>query len=123
MAFTYSHDPAHCEVDFIRFSIGDTNENAPILQDAEIQYIIDTSAGASTAFKLATAFRAAATALGAKLIKRSLGPQSEDASKRHDYYMSLADKYEKISQFGGTPPVIAYSADPIFDKNMMGNET
>lgn len=122
MAFTYSGDPSNSEADYIRFALGDTNANVPILQDAEIDYIVSTTTGESTAYRLAVAFRTAATALSAKLIKRSLGPQSEDATKRQEYYLKQAERYEGISKFSGTPPVPTYSADLIFDKNMMANE-
>jgi hypothetical protein len=121
MAFTYSGDPAHSEADYIRFALGDTNSTNPILTDAEIAYIVSSTASKSTAYRLSVAFRAAATALGARLVKKSLGPQSEDATKRQAYYVEQADKYEKHSAFTGTPPLPVYSADLVFDKNMMEN--
>lgn len=122
MAFKYSGNPSASEADFVRFAIGDTNSAAPILQDAEIDYIVSSTADSTMANRLAVAFRAAATALAAKLVKRSLGPQSEDATKRLEYYKALADKYEKIRSFSGTPPLPDYSADLVFDKNMMVND-
>ena len=42
MSWTYSGNPANSQVDECRFLLGDTNESAPIMQDEEIQYIIDT---------------------------------------------------------------------------------
>lgn len=122
MSFTYSGNPSNSDADFIRFMIGDTNAATPILQDAEITYIINSTEGMSTSYRLAVAFRAAATALAAKLVKRSLGPQSEDATKRYEYYTRLADKYEKIGSFSGVPPLKEYASELIFDKNMMANE-
>lgn len=123
MAFTYSGDPSNSDVDYLRFVLGDTNASTPILQDAELEYIVAITEGESTAYRLSIAYRAAATALAAKLVKRSLGPQSEDATKRHAYYEQLATKYEGISKFSGTPPLPEYSADLVFDKNMMVNES
>ena len=93
MAFTYSGNPAGSDLDYLRFMLGDTHESGAIFQDAELAYII--ASNLSTAQRLAQAFRAAATTLGARLIKRSLGPQSEDATKRHDYYVAQAERYEK----------------------------
>lgn len=121
MAFTYSGNPAHCEIDYLRFMIGDTNSKTVMLQDAELQFIIDNTE--SGTLRLAQSFRAAATTLGARLIKKSLGPQSEDATKRHDYYVTQADKYEKLSRFSATPPMPSYQADMVFEKEMMANET
>ena len=120
MAFTYSGDPAASDLDYLRFMIGDTHENSAMLQDAELQYILDTNT--STTQCLAKAFRAAATTLGARLIKRSLGPQSEDATKRHDYYAAQAERYEKISRYSATPPSPEYQADLVFEKDMMAND-
>ena len=44
MAFKYSGNPSESEADFVRFAIGDTNSAAPILQDAEINYIVSSTA-------------------------------------------------------------------------------
>lgn len=122
MAFTYSGDPSQSEADYVRFMLGDTNPAAPILQDAEIAFIVSSTASVTATSRLATAFRAAATALGAKLVKRSLGPQSEDATNRLKYYQDQADKYDKISSYSGTPPAPDYASALVFDKNMMGND-
>lgn len=121
MAFTYSGDPSQSDLDYLRFMIGDTQAASVILQDAELEYII--SVATSAAQRLALAFRAAASSLGARLVKRSLGPQSEDATKRHDYYVAQAERYEKISKYSATPPSPEYQADMVFEKNMMANET
>lgn len=120
MAFTYSGDPSTSMKDYLRFMLGDTIEQSPILQDAELQYIIDTSANGTQS--LARAFRAAATTLGARLVKRSLGPQSEDATARHKYYVRQASYYENMSKYTGTPPLPTYQAELMFAKGMMANE-
>lgn len=121
MAFTYSGNPANSQIDYLRFMLGDTNSSTAMLQDAELQYILDTTS--SPTLQLAKAFRAATTTLGARLVKRALGPQSEDATKRHEYYKALADKYEKLGQFSGTPPTPNYQYDLVFEKEMMANST
>lgn len=120
MAFTYSGDPASSMLDYLRFILGDTNEAAPILQDAELQYIIDTSASGTQC--LALSFRAAANTLGARLVKRTLGPQSEDATERHRYFVSQAKQYEKYLSLSGPPAQPNYQAELIFQKGMMSNE-
>ncbi len=121
MAFTYSGDPSSSDRDYIRFAIGDTNSNTPILQDAEIDYVVNTYSTNSS--RLAVAYRAAATALGAKPAKKSLGPQSEDATKRLAYYNEQATKYETISKYSGSSPLPDYQAELVFEKDMMANET
>ena len=121
MAFTYDGNPGASERDFIRFTIGDTKEATAVLQDAEIEYIIDTYPG-KVSKQLAVAFRQCATHYGAQATKKALGPQSEDATKRLEYFTSMAEKYERGLTFSGTPPLPNYKADKSFEKNMMGNE-
>lgn len=121
MAFTYDGDPGGNVRDFIRFTVGDTTEATAVLQDAEIDYIIDTYPD-NINKQLAVAFRQCATHYGAQAVKRSLGPQSEDASKRLEYFVSMADKYERGLTFSGTPPLPNYQAEKAFEKNMMGND-
>ena len=116
MAFTYGGNPATSELDALRFAIGDTDATSPLLQDAEIQYIIDNYSGNA---KMAALFRQAATMISIRPTKRSLGPQSEDTSRRQEYFSRLADKYEKQALNSGVPPLPSYQADPVFEKGMM----
>lgn len=122
LAFNYSGDPSSSPTDYLRFILGDTSPESPILQDAELEFIIAETATKTLTQRLALAFRAASNVLGSKLVKRSLGPQSEDATKRHEYYVSLANKYEALGAYAGTPPLPAYATDIVFEKNMMINE-
>jgi hypothetical protein len=41
--WTYSGDPADSDLDHVRFLIGDTNGNEQKLQDAEVQFAIDSA--------------------------------------------------------------------------------
>lgn len=122
MAFTYSGDPTASPLDRLRFTLGDTNPGAVLLQDAEYQYIIEQHPNSVT-LQVAAVFRAAATYYAARTVKRSLGPQSEDARDRAAYYASLADKYEKMAAFTATPPLPTYAAEKVFSKGMMANES
>lgn len=117
MAFTYGGNPKESELDAMRFAIGDTDATSPLLQDAEIQYIIDNNSNRNT--RMAVLYRQAATMINIRPTKRSLGPQSEDTSQRQKYFSSLADKYEKLASYSGTPPLPSYQADPVFEKGMM----
>ena len=67
MAFSYSGDPTESQVDLLRFTLGDTDESAPLMQDAEYEYLISQYPNASDQNKLiAAAFRAGATHLAMK---------------------------------------------------------
>ena len=117
MTFSYSGDPGKSKLDLMRFTIGDTDENRAILQDEEIAYILATHPSESK--QLAVAFRQCASFFAARLVKRSLGPQSEDASKRQEYYTEMANKCEKGLTYAGVPPLPAYSSEKVFEKGMM----
>jgi hypothetical protein len=40
VAFTYGGDPANSPLEEVRFLVGDTDSTRPLLQDAEIEYVI-----------------------------------------------------------------------------------
>ncbi len=118
MSFSYSNDPSASELDAARFLIGDTDANAPIMQDEEIQYIIDTY-GANTNSCKYQLFNRAAT-LFARDIRRSLGPQTEDPTSRLEYYQGQAEYYRNILAVGGVS--LRTPAYPkIFRKGMHSN--
>ena len=92
MSWTYSGNPADSKLDEYRFLIGDTNEDEPIMQDEEIQYIIDTYGSNENQVKYQL-FNRVAT-LFARDIKRTLGPQSEDPTERLNFYKQQAKAYK-----------------------------
>ena len=118
MSFTYSGDPSKSALDAARFLIGDTNENAPIMQDEEIQYILNTYGDGTNTSKYQL-FNRAAT-LFARDIKRSLGPQSEDPTSRLDFFKEQADYYKSLVAIGGVSPS-NYAYPKIFRKGMHSN--
>ncbi len=120
MSFTYSGDPSKNELDAARFLIGDTNEKAPIMQDEEIKYIMNTyGAGKLTNNVCYQLFNRAAT-LFARDIKRSLGPQTEDPTSRLNFFKEQADYYKQLVAAGGVSSA-ACAYPKIFRKGMMSN--
>jgi hypothetical protein len=120
MSFTYSGDPSKSVVDAARFLIGDTNDKAPIMQNEEIQYIIDTyGSGKLTNNVKFQLFDRAAT-LFARDIKRSLGPQSEDPTDRLNFFKEQATYYKGLVAAGGVSAA-PYAYPKIFRKGMMSN--
>lgn len=118
MAATYSGDPRTSAKDSLRFVLGDTNVNDAMLQDAEISYLIEEFSGSKL---YAEAFSRCADFLGARTVKRKLGPQSEDATDRLNHYRERAAYYKAQAQFGVVPPLPVYQADKVFEKGMMTN--
>lgn len=118
MSWNYSGDPQNSDIDRCRFLIGDTNKDAPIMQDEEIQYLIDTANGNEDrlCYEL---FKHAAT-IFARDIKRSLGPQSEDPTERLKFFTEQAKHYKtKLSHSGLSVP--KYAHPKVFRKGMHNN--
>ena len=118
MSFSYSGDPSASTLDEARFLIGDTNESAPIMQDEEILYIIDTYGAGTNTMKYQLFSRVAT--LFARDIKRSLGPQSEDPTTRLSYFKEQAEYYKNLVAIGGVSPT-QYAYPKIFRKGMHSN--
>lgn len=121
LSFSYSGNPENSRLDAIRFMIGDTNEDGALMQDEEVNYIINQNADNETA-QVINAFRQAATILGIRTVKKTLGPQSEDATARLKYYNEMAAKLEKRLRSTVVPPLPDYQYITVFEKGMMAGE-
>ena len=118
MSWNYSGNPASSKIDEMRFVIGDTNENDPIMQDEEIDYLI-AEYGDSKNLLLYHVFTRTAT-LFARDIKRTLGPQSEDPTERLKFFRDQAILYKnKLAIAGVSVPV--YNYPKVFHKGMHSN--
>lgn len=118
MSWSYSGDPTSSTIDKYRFLISDTDPNAPIMQDEEIQFLAN-EAGDNENKVLYVLFSQAAT-IFARDIKRSLGPQMEDPTKRLDYFTRKADEYKaKLVSAGLSLP--HYASPKVFMKGMDNN--
>ena len=118
MSWSYSGDPQNSALDECRFLLGDTNVDAPILQDEEIEYIISMY-GTNVNRLRYELFRQAST-IFARDIKRSLGPQSEDPTSRLKYYKEQMDLYKaNMTSAGLSLP--KYASPKIFSKGMQNN--
>lgn len=118
MSWTYTGDPTASKTDECRFLIGDTNKNAPIMQDEEIQFLIDTANGNDSRLKYLL-FSQAATYFS-RDIKRSLGPQSEDPTSRLNYFKEQAEYYKKLCGASGIS-LPKYEYPKVFHKGMHNN--
>lgn len=119
MSFSYSGNPANSTLDFIRFTVGDTNANQAVLQDEEINWIVAEYPELNK--QLAAAFRQMATSYSS-IPKRRLGPMQEDGTDRAAYFKERAMYYETRVGMSGIPPLPEYSSDKVFDKGMMAND-
>lgn len=117
MSWTYTGDPASSELDKYRFLIGDTIQTQPIYQDEEINFVLGSTTIVNE--RLYQLFDGAATRF-ARDIRKSLGPQSEDPTKRQEFFESKAAYYRKLraSSSGLSQPK---STPTIFTKGMQDN--
>lgn len=118
MSWNYSGNPNESKKDEIRFLVGDTNENEPILQDEEIQYLIDEYASNEKVLFYQVFSRVAT--LFSRDVSKKLGPQSEDTSGRLKYYQQQAEYYRSTLVNAGlsTPK---YNHPKAFHRGMHGN--
>jgi hypothetical protein len=117
MTWTYSGDPSVSEKDKYRFLIDDTDENNPLLQDEEIQFVLNSTN--SHYGRLAVLYRICSNKFS-KDPKKSLGPQSIDPTSRAEKYERLADRYEKLASAVGAFSNTSMT-DPVFTKEMHDN--
>lgn len=91
MAWTYS-DPGTSDRDAVRFAIGDTDADDPLLQDSEILYCL--SQGGSVLAGSAMAARRGAAKL-AREFDRNIDGLSTKRSQRHAQLLQIAEELEK----------------------------
>ncbi len=118
MSWSYSGNPKDSPIDEVRFLVGDTNKNEPILQDEEIQYLIDEY-GANTNVLRYYVCPHGAT-IFARDIQRTLGPQSEDPTTRLEYFQQQAKHYEGLLASAGIS-LPKYAYPKVFRKGMQNN--
>lgn len=117
MAWSYSGDPSFSDVDKYRFLITDTIEDEPLLQNEEISYVLAESAIENV--RLYSLYKAVSDKLARDIIK-SLGPQSQDPTKRQEYFKERMEFYRKRCFMAGLT-VPAYSSTAAFAKGLHDN--
>jgi|SRR5690606_24112387 len=87
MVWSYSGNPSTSEKDEVRFLLGDTSQDDPLLQDEEIEYLLDQHDGSAL-----TAAVEGCERIIAKLSREadmSSGATSISASQRRKHYADL----------------------------------
>ena len=87
MSWTYSGDPSSCPKDEVRYLVGDTKEDDPLLSDEEILYTIKKSNDVivTAALKCCDAILAAL----AREIESSVGPIEVLNQQKFEHYQQL----------------------------------
>lgn len=119
MSFSYSGDPKSSLLDLCRFTLADTDENKAILTNEEIAYLVEEYGKSDMLwYKL---FDSAATAFAKDCVRRSLGPQSEDATERLKYFKQQAIMYQNRATVGGLSMPKFSKPGKIFNVGMQSN--
>ena len=85
----YTDDPEHVPADAVRFLLGDTNPNAPLLSDNEVEYLMDLYP-TSTVSAAARGAEILASKNISEAESRQVGPLRIEFSKRGERYTALA---------------------------------
>jgi hypothetical protein len=87
MTFSYSGNPQSNDKDKVRFLVGDTDANSPLLQNEEIDYLISSE---SNIIMAAVAGCLAIAAHFSRLTDESVGDVSKSYGQRAEHYRDLA---------------------------------
>lgn len=118
--WTYSGDPTSSLLDAVRYTIGDTIETDPLLQDEEVQYEL-TQAG-SNVLQAAVRCCEAIAAKFARLADSTMGQTSINASQKYAQYTALASHLRRKAAIKATPYSGSTDTVAIFDKGMMDHK-
>lgn len=120
MTWTYSGDPRATQKDYVRFLCGDTDEQVPMLQDEEIEFLLEEHKSVTQTAK------ASCKAIIAKLSREvdyAIGPEKVWASQRVEHYRALladlSGSQAKASPSWATPGMKQRPA--LFDIGMHDN--
>ena len=106
--WSYSTDPSTSPKDEVRFLLGDTNQNDPLISDEEINYLIGKW---SDPYICAAMGAEALSAKYASLIDRSVGSLSISYSQRSQQFADLAKRLRQqarstAASSGGAGPQV-----------------
>ncbi|MNH16411.1 hypothetical protein D3C79_760540 [compost metagenome] len=123
MTWTYGGNPKDNPIDRVRFTVGDTDENSPLLTDEEIQYLLDQHNGNPQLAAIASVKSIIAKL--ARLVDYTIGPESVKNSQKLLNYRRLLSTLEADLNSAAAPiwtgPSGKTKTQPIFDVGMHDN--
>lgn len=119
MTWSYSGNPADSLKDAVRFEIGDTNPNDPLLQDEEIQYVLSQHNN----HILWSAVKCCEIVMVnlAREVNSTMGRSRVEASQKFKSYELIAKKLRARLISGSAPIAGGLDTALIFSKGMMDN--
>lgn len=103
MTWTYSGDPDGERKDEVRFLVGDTDTNAKLVQDEEIEFVLKQYPAASgkPAWLAAAHVCDAIAGKFARKINQSVGPLSASNEQQYEHYVALAQQLRVLHATNG----------------------
>lgn len=101
MSWTYSGDPDNSTLDAVRFELGDTQSNKPLLQDAEILFAIqkETTVEGAAAYCCEVLSRKYA-----KEVDKAIGPLRISLGQLSENYAKQAKEFrDRVAKNAGKP--------------------
>lgn len=116
MSWTYSGEPNTSDKDKVRFLIGDTDPDYPLVQDEEIQFALDSE---SNIYAAAAKCCEAIAARFSREVDRKMGSISIQASQKVEAYRRLARQLREKAKIAQLPFSGTIETKPTFAKGMM----
>lgn len=121
MSWSYSGDPSTSNLDYVRFLCGDTDPDAPLMQDEEINFILTKKTKPENA-----AIDCARTILSklARQVDYTIGPEHVAASERFKQYKQYLDDLITAYQSNISAPSLSTCQrlrGPVFRIGMFDN--
>jgi len=118
MAWSYSGDPSDSSKDAIRFIVGDTDTDDPLVSNEEIAYLITLHGSLN---RSASETARAIAAKFARNMSRSIGGLQADFAAKHRQYLALADSLLDKDELTPVAPFLSgYKKD---DKKARAEDT
>lgn len=103
MSWSYSGDPSTSPLDQIRFTIGDTQEGMPLIQDEEIFFVLDKY---NQDVQLASIHCLEGIVIKlAGQVDYTIGPEHVAAGNRYKNYLANLERLKKDLTKGYTAPI------------------
>lgn len=116
MTWTYTGDLKGSDLDWVRFTIGDTEADTPLLYDEEILAVLSIHNRRTDA--AICCMENILLKLARKCSYR-IGPESVSASDRYKHYKDFYESYKDSLSLGLLTPQQPQSGTPIFNIGMM----
>lgn len=117
LTWTYTGEIATVDLDWIRFHMGDTNPNAPLMYDVEVNATLTLMGTKNKA--VLKCMETILLRIALNQVDYKIGPESVSASQKYDHYKALYDTVKEQLKAGNMSPQVINVGTSIFNVGMM----